>query len=373
MMPDLGQRLTAALDEMQSLGASDVERYLRALRATDPELAGRLCALLNLPRSNSAGPTALGAERGPSSVVPLPDPDVRGPIPLGEPTASVNAPATASFPPPGHEGRGPAGRGTILNRHQLLEVVGRGAFGEVWKAFDPVLQKHVAVKVSRPDRPTPVAAFLDEARKVALLPRHPAIVQVYDVGASPDGWYIVSEFIDGESLRDRAAAGRLPFEQAARVVATVAGALHAAHLAGLVHRDVKPGNILLDRTGNAYLTDFGLAVREEDQSAERSKVSGTLAYMPPEQISGDTHLLDGRADVYALGAVLYELLTGRMVFRAADVDEYREQILRREPRPPRAIDAAVPEELERVCLKCLAKEVKDRYRTARDVAIELEA
>src|SRR5262249_36343501 len=157
--------------------------------------------------------------------------------------------------------------------------------------------------------------FLDEARKAASL-RHPAIVQVYDVGEGADGWYIVSEFVDGDNLRDRMKAGRLPFEHSARIIAAVASALHAAHKAGLVHRDVKPATILLDRAGNAYLSDFGLAVHEDEQAAERSKVSGTLAYMPPEQIRGDTHLMDGRADIYSAGAVLYELITGRTLFRA---------------------------------------------------------
>src|SRR5262249_46521604 len=165
----------------------------------------------------------------------------------------------------------------------------------------------------------------------------------------------VREFVEGASLQARMAAGRLPFDRSARVIAAVAGALHAAHLAGLIHRDVKPGNILLDRSGNAYLTDFGMAVREEEQPAQRCKVAGTMAYMSPEQICGDTHLMDGRADIYSLGVVLYELLTGRPLFRADDLAGYRELILRREPRPPRSIDDTIPEELERICLKCLAK------------------
>src|SRR5262249_57381583 len=128
---------------------------------------------------------------------------------------------------------------------------------------DRVLQKRVAVKIqlpARPGRPVPPAAFLPEARKAASL-RHPAIVQVYDVGESTWGWYIVSEFVEGESLYARTKAKRLPFAQTARIVATLAGALHAAHLAGICHRDVKPANILVDRAGNPYLTDFGLAVR----------------------------------------------------------------------------------------------------------------
>jgi serine/threonine protein kinase len=260
-------------------------------------------------------------------------------------------------------------------RYRLLRMVGRGGFGEVWQAYDPVLQKHVAIKKPRlnqlPALP-PRANFLDEARKAASL-RHPAIVRIYDVGQEAEGYYIVSEFIEGESLQARMQAGRQPFEWSARLIATVAGALHAAHLAGLVHRDVKPANILLDQSGNPYLADFGLALREEEQLSERSNVCGTLAYMAPEQVRGDTHLMDGRADIYALGAVLYELLTGRPPFRGGDVDEYRELILRREPRPPRSIDDAVPVELERVCLKCLAKEVRDRYTTANDLASDLNA
>ncbi len=360
---DPGRRLATALDQMQGLDPAGIELYLRALRQSDPEVADRLRVILNLPDSSSDRGT------GPADRTPVPSDEVR----LGEPGPAVDARATTSFPqsrsvsadiaPPA---------GVVPGRYQMLQAVGRGAFGEVWKAFDTVLNKPVAVKVARTDRDTPAALFLEEARKAASLTRHPAIVQVHDAVETDDGWFIVSEFIDGTSLRERIAEGPVPLDQAARIAAAVAGALHTAHLAGLVHRDVKPGNILLDRAGAAYLTDFGLAVREEDQFAERSRVSGTLAYMPPEQISGDTHLLDGRADIYALGAVLYELLTGRLVFRAADYDEYRELILRREPRPPRAIKPAVPAELERICLKCLAKEVRDRYRTAADVAADLD-
>jgi serine/threonine protein kinase len=356
MMPDFGERLAAELAHLEALAPAERSRYLDALHETDPALADRLRAMLHRPAS---GPEELTARE--LRVAP------RGPVD-GRATSSFSSPEAA----PPAEGPGTRTGLQILGRYQLLAVVGSGAFGEVWKAFDPVLDKHVAVKTARPGRAAPVGAFLDEARAAAAV-RHPAIVHVYDVAANPDGWYIISEFIDGESLRTQMEAGRLPIQRAVRVVATVAGALHAAHLAGIFHRDVKPGNILLDRAGNAYLTDFGLAVREENQFAERSKVSGTLAYMPPEQIRGDNHLLDGRADIYALGAVLYELLTGRPVFRATEYGEYRELILRREPRPLRAVDPTVPEELERICLKCLAKDVKDRYRTARDLANDLEA
>jgi hypothetical protein len=364
MVPNLSRRVEAALNDLRALDAGAAAGYLHDLRRSDPEAARELDVIRwaqgSEYRERPAEPPADGAR---PTVLESP------------PAGPVDVQTTASFvAPSGDVTALPTATGRTFGRYHLLQRVGSGGFGEVWQAYDPVLQKHVAVKAPltrRADRP-PRTAFLHEARKAASL-RHPAIVPVHDVGEGADGWYIVSEFVEGDSLRARAGAGRLPFDQAARVVATVAGALHAAHLAGLVHRDVKPANILLDRAGNAYLTDFGLAIREDEQFAERSRVSGTLAYMPPEQIRGDNHLLDGRADVYALGAVLYELLTARPPFRADTYDEYLELVQHREPWPPRSIDPAVPVELERICLKCLAKAVKDRYRTAHDLAADLDA
>ncbi len=379
MEPDSDQRLNIALDQLLALSGSGAEHYLRALRATDPGVAARLDRLLRLRREPRAEPTDESQNRELSPSPGLASLNVSGPD--GALTISAEGRGTLSFPQPdpvfffGAENNEAVAPGQFLGRYRLVRVVGRGAFGEVWQAFDPVLQKFVAVKVQLPRAPgreLPRDTFLREARKAAAL-RHPALVPVHDVIEGASGWYIVSEFVDGESLRTCAETERFSFTRAARLVAAVAGALDTAHLAGLVHRDVKPANILLDRAGNPYLTDFGLAVREDELFAERSRVAGTLAYMSPEQIRGDTHLLDGRADIYALGAVLYELLTGRPLFRAESIDEYRELILRREPRPPRTIDPEIPEQLERACLKCLAKEVRERYRTARDLAADLEA
>ncbi|VTR94745.1 serine threonine protein kinase : Adenylate/guanylate cyclase (Fragment) OS=Rhodopirellula maiorica SM1 GN=RMSM_07014 PE=4 SV=1: Pkinase [Gemmata massiliana] len=379
MEPDSDQRLNIALDELLALNGSGAERYLRDLHATDPGVAARVDRLLRLRQEPHAEPT--DESRNHKLSPPLGHASLNVSGPGGALTISAEGRGTLSFPQPDPVFFVGAGRseavapGQFLGRYRLVRAVGRGAFGEVWQAFDPVLQKFVAVKVQLPrasGRELPRDTFLREARKAAAL-RHPALVQVHDVIESASGWYIVSEFVEGESLRTCAETERLPFVRAARIVAAVAGALGAAHLAGLVHRDVKPANILLDRAGNAYLTDFGLAVREDELFAERSRVAGTLAYMSPEQIRGDTHLLDGRADIYALGAVLYELLTGRPLFRAESIAEYRELILRREPRPPRTIDPEIPEPLERACLKCLAKEVRERYRTARDLAADLES
>jgi eukaryotic-like serine/threonine-protein kinase len=155
-------------------------------------------------------------------------------------------------------------------------------------------------------------------------------------------------------------------------VAEVADALAHAHAAGFVHRDIKPSNMLIDREGRAYLTDFGIAVVEEDLLREVTD-AGTLPYMAPEQLGEGIGPVDHRADLYALGVVLFELLTGRRPFRGATPTELRAQILKGEPEPPRSVEPDVPEELERVCLRCLEKMPEDRYQGAEEVAADLRA
>jgi anti-anti-sigma factor len=155
------------------------------------------------------------------------------------------------------------------------------------------------------------------------------------------------------------------------MVAEVAEALHYAHLLGLVHRDVKPANILLDRKGRVKVADFGLAVREDELGRQRGILAGTLPYMSPEQARCEGHRLDGRSDIYSLGVVFYELLCGRRPFTAMTEDELIDQILHREVRPPRQVRDATPQELERICLKALSKRINERYTTAKDIADEL--
>jgi serine/threonine protein kinase len=262
-----------------------------------------------------------------------------------------------------------------IGRYQLDRMVGLGGFAVVWRAYDPSLDRPVAVKVPRSDRATSADWFrlmLDEARRISRL-KLSGVVPVYDLVEDNGRFFIVSEFMEGGTLTSHIQSRRLDFAAAARLVATVAETLHQAHLRNIVHRDIKPGNILLDAQGSPWVSDFGLATTETEQWADYGSILGSLQYMSPEQARGENHLVDGRTDIYSLGMVFYELLTGRVAFLGRQVDEVLEQILKREPRPLRTIDDAIPEELERICLKCLSKGVIQRYSTAGDLAKDLRA
>ena len=259
-----------------------------------------------------------------------------------------------------------------LGRYRITARLGSGAFGIVYKGYDEELRREVAIKVPQRYRvasPEDTERYMTEARILASLD-HPGIVPVYDVGHTDDGLcHVVSKLIAGSDLKNRLKQGRPSLAEAANLVACVAEALHHAHQRGLVHRDIKPANILLDTRGNPVVADFGLAVHEEDFGKE-ANLAGTPQYMSPEQARGE-HRVDARTDVFSLGVVFYELLTGQLPFRANRLTQLLEQIRILEPLPPSQQNDQVPADLDRICLKAMAKCASSRYPTALELARDL--
>jgi serine/threonine protein kinase/formylglycine-generating enzyme required for sulfatase activity len=297
-------------------------------------------------------------------------------LPLLSSMLSPNPVQYRSHPAPetgAHTDTFPEATGLSAGRYKLVRPLGEGAFGRVWLGIDEELRRQVAIKVphdkllkSRDD----ADAYLHEARMIANLD-HPNIVPVFDVGSSDQfPCYFVSRFIDGKDLARHLEESRLSLRASVELIITVADALHHAHSLGLVHRDIKPGNILLDKHGKPFISDFGLAMREED-FGKGPQFAGTPAYMSPEQARREGHRVDGRSDIFSLGVVLYELLVGRRPFRAESRDELMEQIINHDPRPLRQVDESIPRELDRICLKALSKRASERYPTARDFADDL--
>ncbi len=330
------------------------------LIAAFPELGDLLDCLDSLDSfaalTTEAGPVAEDASANDKTLVP----------------ASTPLPTTRDGSPTDSESSKPRDFG----RYELIEEIGRGGMGVVYRARQKTLNATVALKVVRSSQfasADEIRRFYAEARAAAGL-RHPNIVCVHDVGECLGQHYLTMDFVDAGSLADKLAAGPLDPRQAAELLLTIARAVDYLHRHQIVHRDLKPSNIMLDEQGVPSVTDFGLAKVFDGDSAETASgmIIGTPSYMAPEQAAGNAAEVSPQSDVYSLGAILYEMLTGRPPFIESNPLDTLLQVLESTPEPLRKRSPQVPHDLEAICLRCLKKAPEDRFATAEELAAELD-
>ncbi|WP_164021307.1 serine/threonine-protein kinase [Pyxidicoccus trucidator] len=350
----------------------DLEAELRIALAEGFVSREEADALLEEARRRGRGLLELLVERGRVSeavvapllggVPPAPAQDAAATMSLaGSPPLAERPDAGPAFPVPGWE------------RYQPVRFLGQGGMGKVFLAYDPRLRRQVALKFVIGSAPELVRRLLGEASAQARV-EHERVCKVYEVGEVQGHPYIAMQYVDGQPLH--LLAPELTVEQKALVMRDVTEGVHAAHRAGLIHRDIKPSNILVERAEDGrlrpYVMDFGLARDWKEGVTATGSVLGTPHYMAPEQARGEVSRLDRRADVYSLGATLYHLLTNQAPISGANALEVLANVATVEPRPPRALDADIPVDLEAIVLKCLEKERGARYGSARELAEELE-
>jgi two-component system, LytTR family, response regulator len=278
----------------------------------------------------------------------------------------------------------PLDPGITLAHYRILKRLGSGGMGEVYLATDDRLDRQVAVKILPADfcrDPERLQLFTLEAKITSGL-NHPNLTHVYDIGREGDVSYLVMEHVEGEALNARLDEGPLPLKEALAIGGQIADALDAAHQSGVVHRDIKPGNVMVNRRGHAKVLDFGLAKICSPKSAGRKSedtqalsdiglVMGTVQYMSPEQALGRE--VDARSDLFSFGALLYEMITGRLPFDGANPQEVLAKVLTAQPDAIGRFNYEVPAELERIVRKCLEKDPEDRYQSAREIVLDLRA
>jgi tetratricopeptide (TPR) repeat protein/tRNA A-37 threonylcarbamoyl transferase component Bud32 len=284
------------------------------------------------------------------------------------------------FPPSNPDGMGrhtsPLKRRPEIQGYQIGEILGRGAVGVVYKATHVKLNREVALKMLLSGiyaSALELRRFTREAQTIASL-RHVNLVQVYDVGDVNGCPYFTMEYVSGGNLAQQLQGVPLPSKKASALMSLLAEAIQVAHAGGIVHRDLKPSNILLTSKGVPKISDFGLARRIEETSdiTRSGERVGTACYMAPEQALGRANTVGASADIYSLGAILYEMLTGRPPFQGETAGETERQLLSTDPVPPSRLNPKIPRDLETICLKCLQKDINRRYTSARNLADDLE-
>ncbi len=361
------ERLAAILSQLADAGAAgqsvDVEQFIRR----EPDLAGELRQLWGAMFVAQAAASA--SRQAPDQNQPTSEPprDRSGtaPTPSSEISDSMQSPRRRSPLP------------RRFGDYDLLSELGRGGMGVVYKARQLSLERTVALKMilrGELASPADLARFQAEAQAVARL-EHPHIVPVYEVGEQEGQPYFTMKYVSGTTLGRRLAEGPIGAADAATLLAPVCEAIHYAHEHGVLHRDLKPSNILIDRDGRPLVTDFGLAKRIEadSQLTTTGAIIGTPCHMAPEQAAGRRGQVGPASDVYSLGTILYQMLTGRPPFQAASPVDTVLLVLEQEPLPPRLLNPRADRELEMIALKCLQKPPELRYATAQALADDLRA
>lgn len=266
----------------------------------------------------------------------------------------------------------PPRSGEMVGPYRIESLLGSGTFGTIHRALDTRSSMVVAMKTAKPGEfhRKSVDALRQEAELLRRLD-HPSIIPLLDTVESEHGLCLVLPLFSA-TLRDKLGDAPRDARECVRMLLPVIEAIGHAHAQGVVHRDLEPGNILIDDSGRGIVGDFGLALREEQQKHAAGEAAGSAAYMSPEQTRGESHWLDGRADIWAMGVILYELLTGRRPFSARDPQKLREEILYKPVKPLRQINPNCSPQLEQICQKCLMKAADDRYQTADDLAQALK-